>query len=82
MASLADGMWCVLVRNQLLGALEFGIALSASTHSTVVTARAPVMLKKKSFIIQYISVLKISKYHKRATFTSDYNSALHVRGGS
>ena len=47
MASLADGMWCVLVRNQSLGALELGIALSTYTPSTVMTAREPVVLKKK-----------------------------------
>ena len=81
MASLADGMWCVLVRNQSLGALELGIALSTYTPSTVMTVRAPVVLEK-SFIIQYISVLKISKDQKGATFTLDYNSALYVREGS
>ena len=56
MPSLADGMWCVLVRNQLLGALEFGIALSASTHSAVMTARAPVVLKKEFHNPIYFSV--------------------------
>ena len=56
MPSLADGMWCVLVRNQLLGALDLGIALSASTPSTVMTARAPVVLKKEFHNPIYFSV--------------------------
>ena len=78
MASLVDGMWCVLVRNQSLGALELGIALSTYTPSTVMTAREPVVLKKEFHNPIYFS----AQDHKRATFTLDYNSALYVREGS
>ena len=64
MTSLADGMWCKLVRNQLLGALDLGIALSASTPSTVMTARAPVVLKKEFHNSIYFSAQTITRSQK------------------